>query len=363
MLLSFPHMGKLHLALEETFQLLELPYILPSLPGPLAVELGKELAPEGSCFPFVLVLGNMREALDKGADTLVMLGGSGPCRFGFFVYLAERILRDAGYDFRLLIIDKGHNLETLRVLLSKQKINVGAAISAVRKGWQRVVCEEGLAGLEREFLPQAFEAELMRNAIRNWRTEMEGASTVAQLVKIRNRAEDYVRAMPLLPTEKILKVGLVGDIYTLLEPYANQHIEDYLSRQQVSVVKEMALSSWIPNTLLPWRKDPYKRELLKHAYPYLQDSVGGFGLESVANSVRYSLDDVDGIIQLFPLGCMPEIVAHSVLSRLSSREGIPIMSISMDEHDSMTGFATRLEAFLDMLWRRKKRTVDKWSCL
>ena len=79
----------------------------------------------------------------------------------------------------------------------------------------------------------------------------------------------------------------------------------------------------------------------------------------MANSVKYSLDNVDGIIQLFPLGCMPEIVARSALSRLGSQEGLPIMSIPMDEHDSSTGFATRLEAFLDMLWRRKNVELRK----
>jgi len=358
MLLSFPHLGKVHLALEDTFKILNLPYILPSLPGPQALELGKDLAPEGACFPFVLVLGNMREALDKGADTLIMLGGSGPCRFGYFVYLAEEILRDAGYNFRLMKIDRGYNWETFRALIGEQGIRVSTFLAAVRRGWQRVVCEEVLDRLEREFLPQSCQPQAFRQALQGWREEMGQAGTTTQLARIRQRAEEYVAAMPLQPDEETLKIGLVGDIYTLLEPYANQHIEDFLADNGVCVLKEMSLSQWIPNTLLPWRKGPYKKQLLKGAYPYLRDSVGGFGLESVANSAFFRRQNVDGIIQLFPMGCMPEIVARSALNRMGCREGLPILSITMDEHDSMTGFVTRIEAFLDMLRRRKKRTVE-----
>lgn len=357
MLLSFPHMGKVHLALEETFRILELPYILPSLPGPLAAELGKELAPEGSCFPFVLVLGNMREALDKGADTLIMLGGSGPCRFGFFAYLAEKVLHEAGYNFRLLKIDRGYNRETCRELISKRKIRPGTFIAAVRQGWQRVVCEERLDNLERKYLPRALEPEALSGYLKIWREEIQAARTLEHMAEIRRRAEEYAGSLPLIPAENALTVGLVGDIYTLLEPYANQNIEEYLIQNQVSVVKDIALSTWIPNTILPWRKPLYLRGLLQRAYPYLQDSVGGFGLESVAHSVKYGLENADGIIQLFPLGCMPEIVARSALNRIGSQEGLPIMSITMDEHDSSTGFCTRLEAFLDMLRRRKHAAV------
>lgn len=75
MLVSFPHMGRLHFALEKVFRIMEIPYIVPPFPGPIALHKGSELAPEGSCLPFCLVLGNMCEALERGADTLVMLGG------------------------------------------------------------------------------------------------------------------------------------------------------------------------------------------------------------------------------------------------------------------------------------------------
>jgi predicted nucleotide-binding protein (sugar kinase/HSP70/actin superfamily) len=116
----------------------------------------------------------------------------------------------------------------------------------------------------------------------------------------------------------------------------------------------MSLFNWIPNALLPWRKGPYKKRLLEYAAPYLADSVGGFGLESVANTRKLGLEAVDGIIQLFPLGCMPEIVAKSALNKICLWENIPVLSITMDQHDSTTGFITRVEAFLEVLQAQKK---------
>lgn len=353
MLLSFPRMGDIHYALAETCRLLDIPYILPAPPGPRVLQLGQELAPEGSCLPFSLVLGNMREALDMGADTLIMLGGSGPCRFGYFVYLAEKILQDAGYDFQMLIIDRGHNLKTLKALKKAGGVSWSRLFEAAKYGWLLITCRETLDFLERGYLPQALYPENLLGFINYCRNRLSQTCSCQEIISLREMIMDYGLHMPLRPKEEVLKVGLVGDIYTLLEPYANYCIEEFLRGQGISVYKEMAVSHWIPNVFLPWRRGPYRERLLRGAYPYLESSVGGFGLESVAHVRAWISQDVDGIIQLFPLGCMPEIVARSALNKIGPTEGIPILSITMDQHDSSAGFQTRVEAFLEMIKYRK----------
>ena len=353
MLISFPHMGKLHLALARTFKLLDIPYLIPPLPGPAALQLGQELAPEGSCLPFCLVLGNMREALNSGADTLIMIGGKGPCRFGYFVYLAERLLLDAGYKFKTLIIDKGYLWQDYTYLKKNGGFSGQALIAAAKHGWQLVVCDETLSALKREYLPRALDPGKLNDYFTECSEELTRTQSIAEILQTHAKIENHIKKTPLLPASSVLRIGLVGDIYTLLEPYANHEIEDYLQSNGVSVYKEMAVSRWIPNILLPWRKGFYMKELLRDAYPYLQSTVGGFGLESVANTRKMGRRSVDGIIQLFPLGCMPEIVAQSAINRICQKEHLPVLSITMDQHDSITGFKTRLEAFLEMLGRKK----------
>lgn len=355
MLLSFPHMGKLHLALSNTFNALGIPYLIPPLPGPEALRLGRELAPEGSCLPFCLVLGNMREALEAGADTLIMLGGSGPCRFGYFVYLAERLLLDAGYSMKMLIIDRGRHWDNYRELQKYGGFSGQSFLAAAKHGWQLVACEEEIAALRREYLPRALDPARLEACFSECSAELAQAATSAEIMRIRRRAAALLRDTPLLGENEVLRIGLVGDIYTLLEPYANHEIEGFLRANRVSVSKEMAVSRWLPNILLPWRKGAYQKGLLEDSEPYLQSPVGGFGLESVANTRKMGRRTADGVIQLFPLGCMPEIVAQSAIIRICRREHLPALSITMDQHDSLTGFQTRVEAFLEMLKRQKEK--------
>jgi benzoyl-CoA reductase/2-hydroxyglutaryl-CoA dehydratase subunit BcrC/BadD/HgdB len=54
---------------------------------------------------------------------------------------------------------------------------------------------------------------------------------------------------------------------------------------------------------------------------------------------------------------MPEISVRPILRKVSQDMNIPILECSFDEHTSHVGVATRLEAFVDILYerRRKKR--------
>ena len=51
---------------------------------------------------------------------------------------------------------------------------------------------------------------------------------------------------------------------------------------------------------------------------------------------------------------MPEIVAKSILSTVSRDLNFPIMTLILDEMTGEAGFMTRLEAFVDLLQRRRR---------
>ena len=59
------------------------------------------------------------------------------------------------------------------------------------------------------------------------------------------------------------------------------------------------------------------------------------------------------MIQIFPVGCMPEIVAKSVFSKMMKEKKLNILTLIYDEMDGEAGYLTRIEAFLDMLARKK----------
>jgi predicted nucleotide-binding protein (sugar kinase/HSP70/actin superfamily) len=64
---------------------------------------------------------------------------------------------------------------------------------------------------------------------------------------------------------------------------------------------------------------------------------------------------VDGIIHVFPFTCMPELVAQTILMKVQKDLDIPILTLILDEHTAPGGVETRLEAFIDLLERRRKR--------
>ncbi len=102
MKLSVPHMGNVYIPLKALFNRLDLDFVIPPVNNQQALSLGVKYSPEGTCIPFKLTLGNMIQAAEMGADTLLMPGGYGICRLGYYARTQNRILNDMGYDCRIV---------------------------------------------------------------------------------------------------------------------------------------------------------------------------------------------------------------------------------------------------------------------
>jgi len=105
MKVSCPHMGHLHWMLDDLFERLGVDYVKPPPTTTKTLTIGAKHSPEFACLPLKINVGNFVEALELGADTLIMAGGHGPCRFGYYGIVEERILRDLGYDFKFIMLE------------------------------------------------------------------------------------------------------------------------------------------------------------------------------------------------------------------------------------------------------------------
>ena len=56
-----------------------------------------------------------------------------------------------------------------------------------------------------------------------------------------------------------------------------------------------------------------------------------------------------------PFSCMPEIVSQNILTKVSREEDIPVMTLVLDEQTGKAGYQTRIEAFIDLVKRKKMR--------
>lgn len=105
MKITFPHMGNLYIAITGFLEELGVESVIPPKPSKAAINIGTTLSPESACLPLKVNIGDYIQALENGADTILMAGGVGPCRFGYYCEVQKEILKDAGYDFEMIVIE------------------------------------------------------------------------------------------------------------------------------------------------------------------------------------------------------------------------------------------------------------------
>ncbi len=358
MKITFPHMGNMHIAIKALMAGLRLEVIPPPPISKRTFELGIRHSPEFACMPLKINLGNFIEALEKGADTIVMAGGWGPCRFGYYAQVERDILEGLGYQFQMIVLEAPDSkvydlIKQIKAL--GENVSFWEAVKAIRYGWSKL---NALELLERQFdyyLPRARDKDWVEKIydgavvnIDRAGSKNEADEASLQAIKMMSRV-DLKAGLPL-------RIGIVGEIYTMFEPAANYDIFRLLGRMDVQVSRSAYLTEWINDHIMGGHvKKSTRKNLIADAKPYLNYEVGGHGLETVGNTVHFARMKHDGIIQIGPLTCMPEIVAQSIIPSISEKEGVPCMTLWFDELSGTAGLSTRLEAFVDMVHRQKMR--------
>ena len=81
-------------------------------------------------------------------------------------------------------------------------------------------------------------------------------------------------------------------------------------------------------------------------------------LEMTGTAGHYLKDNnIDGLITLNAFGCGPDSLMIERIMRKAKELGKPMLSLTIDEHTGEAGFITRLEAFIDMLYRKKRSKI------
>ncbi|MGR6836329.1 CoA protein activase [Syntrophomonas erecta] len=362
MKVTFPHMGNVKIPIKCLLQGLRLEVVIPPPITRRTLELGVKHSPEFACMPLKINVGNFIEAMEQGADTIIMAGGWGPCRFGYYAQVQRDILRDLGYNFRMVILEApefrlSQLLEQVKTL--GENVTFWEAWKAARFAWHKLNAVDRLEkGLE-YYLPRVQDKSSAERIYNQGLTLIEQADYKAEVDYHTRYTLEQLKGMKK-HKGLILKIGLVGEIYTILEPSTNYDMIRELGRLNVEVKRSVYTSEWVNDHLLGGVvKKSQRRHIINCAQPYLNYWVGGHGLETVGYTVDFARQGFDGVIQVGPLTCMPEIVAQSVLSRVSPSEEIPCMTLYFDEHSGSAGVRTRLEAFVDMLYRSKRNRKQR----
>ena len=159
--------------------------------------------------------------------------------------------------------------------------------------------------------------------------------------------------------KNVLHVDLTGEIYIVNDEFSNQNIERELGAMGVQVRRSLTVSSFLKDAIIPkmFKKgETHLERAYRLAKPYLMRDIGGDALECISDVLYAKERNVDGLIHVSPFTCMPEIMSQNIFPKMREDVNLPILSLIMDEQTGRAGYITRLEAFVDLMRRKKMKT-------
>lgn len=346
---SFPEYSYYNYALKYFIeQGLETAYVMAPPMTVHTLERGSRLSPDFVCTPFKATLGSMIDALEAGADTLIM--PMGLCRLGYYGELQEQILRDRGYKFDFINLSLYSTEKKSDYIKALKRVNPKfSKIKAVKAGGDAVKMVIYMDNAERMYYQNCgFEAEKgsYKAAYNRFLTAMETADNRKD---IETAYSDFKNAVDILPVNKPirpLRVGILGEIFTALDPFSNLYVEQKIADMGVEVHRYINIT----NRLLRYSE----KNMAVETADYCKYDMGPTSAATIWAAKHFAAQGFDGLIHIKSAGCTPEIDVMPVLQNISRDFHIPIMYLTFDSQTSDTGLYTRLEAFYDMISMRRR---------
>ncbi len=359
---TFPHLLHLDIALGVLYPTLGVEIITPPPITQKTIEIGVKLAPQNACFPLKVTLANFVEGIELGADTIFMAGGVGPCRFGYYGQIQNIILEDLGYNVDFVLLD--HPRYGIRPFIKALQTMAGGRVLSSRVikvaslAWKVLRFTEDLETERRALRAQVKDRQKLDEIVEGALKQLRQVNNEKSFQAIKEETMKKLDNLERKETEDLIKVGIVGEIYVAQETKINFNVEKILGELGAYVHNSVSTVEYVLHTL-PFTRSREKLEAWELAKPYLKRFVGGEGIDTVGSAIRYAQWGFDGVVHLYPFTCMPEVVAKSILTAVSRDYDLPTLHLAIDEHSGEAGLVTRVEAFVDVLERRKKLKKKK----
>lgn len=143
-----------------------------------------------------------------------------------------------------------------------------------------------------------------------------------------------------------ISIALISHGYNIFDERASMKIFDKLEKMDVKVYSSLQLSKeQMDDGIKALGQDMYwanEREMTGAAGHFMKDVK------------------VDGMITVTAFGCGPDSLMIERITRKAKKFNKPLLNLTIDEQTGEAGFITRLEAFVDMLFRKKRaKIIDK----
>lgn len=300
---TIPWMGKEYIELVAlSLTHLGINVLLPPPTTDRTIQIGVRHTAEMVCFPLKPTLGNFVEAMDNGADTLLMFDSQGQCRLRHYWKIQEFVLRNMGYEFEMI------------------HLNFRNAMGVLKK------------------LGRASYAKIARESFRFY-----------------GRVKEVDKAKETWSTDRP-NIGIIGEIFTCCDEKINYGIEEKIYKLGAKPVNTVNLSSFIKESFLQKIHWPSKRNTYdKQAHKYLNGDLGGHGRENISHLLELVDKNIGGVIHLLPMSCMPETSIEPFVTAICRNSNTPLLRIPIDENTAEANLDTRLETFVELIKMRGKK--------
>lgn len=296
------------------------------------INLGAQHMDENMCLPAKIILGDILELHERGSDVILEWDNCGDCRQKTYCLVHQSTLRQLGIDAKIFAVRPGN--------MTKWLFEIAPSLS--KRNLRKVIRE-----VLRDLL--AFDLKLMQKQMN--------------------------------PSKDKPKIGVCGEIYTVLEPAANLGLITRLEEQGAYVHNALPLSQFVLERLMD-RKNPVKsviklaflemfaeiknwylnklqrpdvdHELFRKAEEatekyFPEHTFGGHGKQSITWTIYYALAGFDGVVHILPFPCMPEATVTVLLDEVSRDYGIPVNHLVFDQQFGEQNLITRAEAMVNLL--------------
>jgi predicted nucleotide-binding protein (sugar kinase/HSP70/actin superfamily) len=369
-----------------------------------SLEMARQYTIGEECFPEIVTLGGFlkiitEKSFDPQKTAFLMPTAGGPCRFGQYKSLLEKILEEQDLSEVMVVAPSSAN--------GYEAIG-GNAGDLVRLGWWSIVCADALRKLLLQTRPYELNpgetdkihrenlAELCKLIERPDMERQEKFTAMKDL--LRNLAQNYARIPANYSRDKLL-VGIVGEIYCRLDDFTNsfliRRLEKFgaevwlasisewvfytnfmqktdlrlqgerfskamlgtLVRNKIQTRNEHQLLSGLHHRFRGYEEPENIKYLVDLASPYLP-YTGALGemVLNVGGAIHYHHKGADGIIDISPFTCMNGIVCEAIYPRVSrENDNIPIKNFYFDGTE--IDYDQDVEIFLELAstYQRNKK--------
>ena len=206
--------------------------------GRSVVECGLKYVHNDTCYPALLVIGQMIDALKSGKYdlhkvALIITQTGGGCRASNYIHLLRKALKKAGLDY----------IPVISLNLSGLEKNSGFKLTLgfIRRLIAAMAYGDLLMLLANQVRPYELNHGDADALVDKWAdylvNEFDKGKGFAKSVmrSYMERIAGEFAAVPVDRTKKCVKVGIVGEIYVKFSSLANNHLEEFLASEGCEV--------------------------------------------------------------------------------------------------------------------------------